>query len=236
MAGKPSESAPSAAIAVSGVNAGNTIALSGLPVDNSATPLWDGRRIYRSTDGGTTFNQLGPDLPVTGATFNDTGTLASGGALDTKVLDQKPYSYYVTFAKTGLESRPSALIGPYSVSDTTSRIRLDNIPQPTGTDGFDKINIYRNTGANPSDFELVDQLALGTTSYVDEKSDTEIVANDHPLDQLGAKAATTTLLTDVVVQDGSSYSRPFVPGTLEFHGHSWRPHARHQDVHYHQHV
>jgi flagellar hook protein FlgE len=217
-AGQPSESAASAAINVSGVTAGEQVDLTNLPVDNSANPLWDGRRIYRSSDGGATFTQIGPDQDLTTSTFTDDGTLTSGSTpLDNNVLAQNSYSYYVTFAKTGLESRPTALVGPYSISDTTSKIRLDNLPQPTGSDGFDQIRIYRNTGANPSDFQLVDEVPTGTTSYIDEKSDAQ-VATGAQLDFLGPKAVPTTKLTDVVIRDGDNYTRPFVDGTLSFTG------------------
>lgn len=216
----PSESAPSAAISVNGVLLNDQIDLSNLPVDLSASSIWDGRRIYRSNDGGVTFNQIGADLDLTTTTFNDDGNLALGAALNTDVLDQQEYSYYVTFrdSSSGIESRPTALVGPYPISDSSSRIRLDNIPQPT-SGGFDQIRIYRNLGSDPTDFRLVDTLAPSATqtSYIDAKSDSDISGNAQ-LDPLGAKATSTTLLTNVVIRSGDDYVQPFELGTLSFAG------------------
>ncbi len=217
-AGTPDESAPSAAITVNGVLLNESVDLSNLPVDVPATSIWDGRRVYRSTDGGVTFNQLGPDLDLTTTTFTDDGSLAVGAALDNSVLDQQEYSYYVTYFSNsnGTESRPTTLIGPYPISDSSSRIRIDNIPQPT-SGAFDEIHIYRNLGNNTSEFHLVDVLPLGTTTYIDSMSDTSISGNQE-LDPLGAKATSTTLLTDVVILSGDEYIQPFQLGTLSFAG------------------
>jgi flagellar hook protein FlgE len=216
--GQPSESAASAAITVSGVTAGQNVTLNNLPVDTSPSSIWTGRRIYRSSDGGATFQQVGPDQDLTTTSITDTGSLAAGGPLDTATLAQNTYSYYVTFANsTGtLESRPTALIGPYSVTDPTSKIRLDNLPQPTSGD-FNEIKIYRNTSANPDQFNLVDTVDKGTTTYIDEKSDAQVAAGS-PIDLLGPKASSTTKLTDVVIQEGDNYVQPFVTGTLSFTG------------------
>ncbi len=217
-AGTPDESAPSAAISVNGVLLNEEVDLSSLPVDLSAMPIWDGRRVYRSTDGGANFNQLGPDLDLTTTTFNDDGSLAVGAVLDDNVLDPQEYSYYVTFRlnSTGNESRPTALIGPYPISDASSRIRLDNIPQPT-TGAFDQVRVYRNLGSDASEFHLVDTLTLGTTTYIDNTSDTALAGNPE-IDLLGSKATPTTLLTNVVIRSGDEYLQPFELGSLSFAG------------------
>jgi flagellar hook protein FlgE len=213
---KASESAASATIPVTTTGTTGSVDFTNLPVDLSANPIWDGRRIYRSDDGGTTFNLAATINDTTTATVSDTGT--TGAALDTNVLAQEPYSYYVTFTNAAhtLESRPTELIGPFQVSDTTSKIRIDNLPQPTDP-AFNKINIYRNTGANQSDFRLVDQVDPGVKTYIDESSDASI-AGAQKLDLLGVRAATTTKLTDVVIRDGDTYTQPFVQGTLSFTG------------------
>lgn len=214
----PTESAPSAAISFTLSGANGTIDLSALPVDLSPTPIWDGRRIYRSTDGGATFQQLGPDLNLTTTTFSDNGSLATGAALNTDALDQQEYSYHVTFfdSSGNIESRPTTLVGPYPISDTISRIRLDNIPQPTSGQ-FDQVRIYRNVGNNATEFHRIASLALGTTTYIDAMSDADIVGNPE-LDLLGAKATSTTLLTNVVIRNGDDYIQPFEIGTLSFAG------------------
>jgi len=217
-AGTPDESAPSAAISFALSGTDGTIGLSALPVDTSPSSIWDGRRIYRSTDGGATFQQLGPDLDLTTTTFSDNNSLATGGALNTDALDQEEYSYYVTFfdSSSNIESRPTTLVGPYPITDNSSRIRLDNIPQPTSGQ-FDQVRIYRNTGDNTSDFYRVTSLGLGVTTYIDAMSDVDISGNPQ-LDLLGAKATSTTLLTDVVIRNGDEYIQPFVEGTLTFAG------------------
>jgi flagellar hook protein FlgE len=215
----PTESAPSGAITVNGVLLNEEVDLSSLPIDTAPGSPWDGRRIYRSFNGGP-YTQLGPDLDLTTTTFNDDGSLVSGATLNTSALDQQEYSYYVTFrsSTSGVESRPTALVGPYPISDASSRIRLDNIPQPTGG-GFDQIRIYRNIGSNTTEFHLVDTIAPSPTlrSYIDTKSDADIVGNPE-IDLLGAKAASTTPLVDVVIRTGDEYSQPFVVGTLSFAG------------------
>jgi flagellar hook protein FlgE len=217
-AGTPNESAPSAAINHDLTGANCTIRLSNLPVDVPATSIWDGRRVYRSDDGGATFSQVGPDLNLTDAIFNDTG-FAAGAALNASNLEQEEYSYYVTFYSTtgNIESRPTELIGPFSIDNNNSRIRIDDLPQPTGTDGFNKVRIYRNLGNAPTQFHMVDELDLGTTSYIDAKSDGDI-SSSATLDLLGAKASATTLLSDVVIRTGNIYTQPFVEGTLTFQG------------------
>ena len=212
---KVSESSASAVIPVTTTATGG-VDFTNLPIDNTST--WDGRRIYRSADGGNTFTLATTINDTTTTTATDTGT--TGAALDTKVLAQEPYSYYVTFTNAAgtVESRPTELIGPFQVSDATSKIRIDNLPQPTDPQ-FNKINIYRNTGANSTDFRLVDQVSQNTKTYIDEKSDADITGSTNPhLDLLGSRAQTTTLLTDVVVRDGDNYTQPFVPGTLSFTG------------------
>ncbi len=216
--GATDESAPSAAISVNGVLANEEIDFSGLPVDNSPASLWDGRRIYRSSDGGVTFQQLGPDLNLTDTTFNDDGSLALGATLDSAALQQQEYSYYVTFYDTAsnIESRPTSLIGPFPISDASSRIRLDNIPQPT-SGSFDQIRIYRNVGNSATDFHRVDSLSVGTTTYIDNKSDGAVSAAP-TIDLLGSKASSTTLLTNVVVRNGDEYLQPFQLGSLSFTG------------------
>jgi flagellar hook protein FlgE len=211
--GVATESAPSAAITVAGVTANQNIDLSALPTDSSG--IWDGRNVYRSKDGGP-FQLVGTigDAATT-TTFNDTGATTPGATLDDKALAQNPYSYYVTFANSTEESRPSALVGPLSIPDNASKIRIDNLPQPSGTDGFDTIKIYRNTGTDPNKFTLLDSVPTGTHTYIDEKSDADIAGNP-PIDLVGKKAAATTLLTNVVIQDGDSYVAPFQTGTLSF--------------------
>ena len=211
------ESAASAPITVPGVAAGDRIDLASLPEDTSATPIWTGRRIYRSFNGGA--SQLLDTIPLTGTTYTDNGALVPAGALNTNTLSLTNYSYYVTFADSsgsGLESRPTPLIGAFAVGDVDARIRIDNLPQPT-SGSFDAIRIYRNTATNASQFYRVAQLPLGETTFIDNVPDATIVTNPQ-VDLMGPKATASTSLVDVVVRDGTNYSTPFEPGVLSFTG------------------
>ena len=83
-------------------------------------------------------------------------------------MAQGNYSYYVTYynSVTGLESRPTQLISPTSLSLDGRDIELSNLPSPTGTE-FNSIRIYRNTAANPSNYYLDTTLPAGTSTYID---------------------------------------------------------------------
>jgi flagellar hook protein FlgE len=210
------ESQPSSSISIPGVAAGDEVQLGNLPVDGSATPIWDGRRIYRSIDGSA-FQLIGDIADVTTATFTDDGTTAPGAALDTTTLNDGNYSYYVTFVNgsdLSEESRPSQLIGP-TATGVASRIRIDNLPQPTSP--FTQIRIYRNLRDSSSTFHLVDTLDAGTTTYIDNSPDAAIESNPE-IDLIGVKATSGTLLTNVVRREGDTYTTPFEEGVLSFAG------------------
>ena len=119
------------------------------------------------------------------------------------------YSYYVTYynTTTGLESRPTALIGPQSLSLNGRDIELSNIPHPTSGD-FNSVRIYRNTAANPSNFYLDATLATGTTTYIDSPPDSAIEGNQQ-VNLNGPAISAATLLTNLVQLNGSTYTQPF---------------------------
>jgi flagellar hook protein FlgE len=174
-AGDILESSPSGIISVPGVPAGDEVQLGNLPTDGSPTPIWDGRRIYRSYDGGA-FELVGSIADVTTATFTDSGA-APGAALDATSLPQGNFSYYVTFVNgsdTSQESRPSERIGPIA-SGIDGRIRIANLPQPTVP--FTQIRIYRNLSTASSSFRLVDTVDAGVTTYIDNAQDAAIENN-----------------------------------------------------------
>jgi len=210
------ESPASTSIATTIASAGDQVDFTNLPTEVAATSSWDGKRIYRSIDGGS-FQLLGT-IAVDADTYTDDGTAVPTTTLDDSTLQQEEYSYYVTFYNTGgnVETRPTELLGPFSVADPTSRIRIDDLPQPTDP-AFDKIRIYRNLGDAATEFHLVDSIDTGITTYIDTKSDAAIESAQE-IDLLGAKAASTTLLTDVVLRNGDVYVQPFVEGTLSFAG------------------
>ncbi|HEY4235577.1 MAG TPA: flagellar hook-basal body complex protein [Lacipirellulaceae bacterium] len=216
--GTANESAPSASVSVTLGAAGN-VTLDNLPTDDPLTSIWTGRKIYRKDPASTDFKLLSTINNVDSTTpVVDDGSSATTTVLNSQTLSETPYSYYVAFnnSTNTLQSRPSALIGPVSAADTTSRIRIDNLPQPTDP-AFTRIQIFRNTTASPNSFQLVDEVPTGTLTYIDNKTDTQVAAGAS-LDLVGAKAGGTTKLTDVVIRDGDAYTQPFQAGTLSFAG------------------
>jgi flagellar hook protein FlgE len=207
------ESPSSDIMTVGAVDSNDRVQLGNLPVDGSASPIWDGRRLYRSIDGGS-FELAGSIADVTTATFDDNTAVAPGPTLDTTTLTQGNYSYYVTFVNGTQESRPSERIGPIS-SGVDGKIRIGNLPQPTAP--FTQMRIYRNPSNSSTQFHLLDTLPAGTTTYIDSAPDSAITSQPQ-IDLIGVKANSGTLLTNVVQRDGDTYKTPFEEGVLSFAG------------------
>jgi flagellar hook protein FlgE len=209
----------------------SAITLSNIPSDTTTTP-YTTVRIYRTTNGGSTYQALA-DVPAGTASYTD--TTADGGlgaALDSTSLTGS-YSYYVTFYKsTGEESRPSPLTNSVQVTD--NRVHLTNLPTPPavppggGFPAYDKIRIYRNTTGDSNSFYLVDTVDVGD-DYTDAKLDSVISSEDplvnptfKELDPDGPRMASNTLLVNLVKRTGSGqgigYSPVFEEGTLSFAG------------------
>lgn len=203
------EGAPSSTFGAVTIGANSDIQLTGLPTDAT----WTGRNLYRSVGGGDF--ELVATLDATTANYDDADA-TPGAILNDDAVDQTNYSYYVTFynTSTGLESRPTERIGSLAVSEVNRRIRIDNIPQPTSPD-FNAVRIYRNVGSNSSEFHLVTTLSTDQESFVDSVPDADIIGNQE-IDLIGPKASSATLLTDVVIRNGETYSTPFVEGVLTF--------------------
>ncbi|MFV2066459.1 MAG: flagellar hook-basal body complex protein, partial [Pirellulales bacterium] len=140
-----------------------------------------------------------------------------GGTLDESTLAAGNYSYYVTFYNTasGLESRPTSLIGPEPVTVGDRRIRLQNIPQPTSGD-FDGVRIYRNLATDTNQFFRVAELTGGETSYIDGASDATIEIPGNELNRDGPAVNFALKLVDVVRLDEGTdtYDNVFREGTL----------------------
>ncbi|BBO34007.1 flagellar hook-basal body complex protein [Lacipirellula parvula] len=156
------------------------------------------------------------------ATYSDNMTPvanASAALLQDDVLGNNSYSYYVTFvnSSTGAESRPTARFGPVTADSITQpRIRLDDIPQPSGSGEYDKIKIYRNVANNPTQFYEVAEINQNE-SFIDSVPDADIVGNptinlDGPSINFGMK------LVDVVSRNGADYNNLFGIGELTFSG------------------
>lgn len=212
------EAGISTEVAITGT--GNEIELSGL-ANVSGTDI-DARRIYRTSDGGTTFFRLAEITSATDTTFVDNGdTALSSNQLNTTGIEVGSYSYYVTFNDSddpSAETRPSAKIGPVASSSNGNRIHVDltDIQPPSGSD-YNQIKIYRNVSGSTSDFRLVTTVAAGTVNYIDS-SPSSAIASATALDLDGPPANNTTRLVDVVVRQGDVYSSPFQAGVLTFSG------------------
>ena len=198
--------------------ANNSIVLSNLPPGGGE---YSQVNIYRTAAGGSDFFRLA-SAPA-GGSYTDNNAPLSSTPLDNTVLNGN-YSYLITYAKTGEEeSRPSVLLGPQNV--VNSSIHLQNLPVPPTpgpTDTFpayDKIRIYRNLSTDSSQFYLVSEVNPGD-SFTDNLSDTQIsdlnVPGNKTIDLDGPKLASNTLLTNVVKRTSLDYEQVFQVGTLDF--------------------
>ena len=199
----------------------NAVSLTALP--DPAAAGYDYLRIYRSTDGGTTYDYIA-ERPQIGAAinFDDTGLAAGATTYNNNTLADFSYSYYVTFydPSTGNESRPSELLQGIAAG-TAGRIRLDNLPTEAAGNpsNWSQRRIYRNLSTNDSEFHRIAEISDidTTTDYTDTFSDADI--SGEPLINLeGPSIGSGTLLTNLTRRDGSAYESVFQQGTLSFKG------------------
>lgn len=198
----------------------DTVQLANLP---AVSPDFATKNIYRASGTGPTFTyQLVGSATGAATTFDDvaaTGTTT----LNEKTLDLGSYSYYVTWynSASGLESRPTTVIGPQSISTSDQRVMLQNIPQPPSTPAppeYDSVRIYRSlndTSNQPGEQYRIATLTAGSssTTYIDgaPDSDIEIAANKINLDGPGISLGMA--VKDLVYRDGTSYVKMFQPGS-----------------------
>ena len=174
--------------------------------------------VYRTVADGTNFFLVGN---TAGGTLLDNATddatlITQAAAPTTLVAGNYSYHYTLLDSATGLESRPTALIGPRGIAaGGASRIRIDNIVQPVTAD-FDQVRLYRSLSNNDSTFYRIATLAAGETSYIDGSTDATISGNP-TLNFDGPAVGSATLLTDMVRFDGTVYENVFSDtGTLAF--------------------
>lgn len=215
------ESLPSQTVGPVTLAAGqNQITLNNLPTDPSG--IYQDRRIYRSNDGGATY-QLVTDIPNnTTTSYTDTTADASlGQTLNTTALTGN-YSYYVVYANAvggpgnGITSRPSPLVGPINV--VNGRVQLQNLPVDSSGQWTVR-RIYRCTSTDSGNFEYVGEIPNmnpGIT-YTDSTPDSAI-QNNPQIDFTGPRVNTNTLLTNVLQFSNGAYSNLFQLGTLTFTG------------------
>lgn len=204
-------------VAVVGPN--DTVNLSNIPAADGTTFV--DRRIYRTDSSGSgAYQFVGNIGDAATTTFQDTLADASLGAtLNENSLDPGNYSYYVTFfnSTSGLESRPTAQIGPVPITVTDRRIRIENIPQPTSPE-FNGVRVYRSLGTDPNSVFRVAELTAGETSYIDGASDSAINVPGNELNLDGPPISFGLNLVDIVHFDGTNYENVFEEGTLSFAG------------------
>lgn len=139
------------------------------------TPLLGDGRYSRPTSGVTP--SYSPEPNVSGTLLTSTSTGTGGLVSDTT------YEYRIVFAHGEYFPPPPADPPPLSegmyssmrsatVTAGGDAIELTNLPTAPSGD-YDYIRIYRRQ-AGETDFKFVDQVAMGTTSYVDSKSDAEL--------------------------------------------------------------
>lgn len=227
------ESAPSAEIGPVTVAANQAIDLNNIPAANNTTFV--DRRIYRTDSSGTgEYHYVGSLGDATTTTFQDTVSdadallLPGAQVLNQETLSQGNYGYYVTFynSSNGLESRPTALIGPEPIAVGDRRIMLQNIPQPTSGE-FDSVRIYRNLSDDDTSFYRLATLSGGETTYIDGAPDAEIEIPGNEINLDGPAISFGLNLVDVVRRDGNTYEKVFQEGTLSFTG---RKGGRSQDA------
>jgi len=196
-----------------------SITLANLPPADGTTFV--SRNIYRTDATGTGPYQFVTTLNATDPTYTDSVGDAGlpGGTLNDATLSAGNYSYYVTFYNTasGLESRPTSLVGPEPVTVAGRRIRLQNIPQPT-TGDFDGVRIYRNLATDTNQFFRIAQLTGGKTSYIDGAGDASIQVPGNELNRDGPAINFALKLVDVVRLDKGTdtYNNVFREGTLSY--------------------
>jgi flagellar hook protein FlgE len=201
------------------VGPNDTIDLSNIPTADGTTFV--DRNIYRTDATGTgDYQYVGNLGDAVTTSFQDTLADASLGAtLNDDFLTRGNYSYYVTYFNTssGLESRPTARVGPVPVTLDDRRVRLQNLPQPASTD-FNAVRIYRNLSTDPNSYYRVAELTGGETSYIDDAADSaiEIPGNEISLD--GPSISFGLGLLDLVRRDGATYENVFEAGTLSMQG------------------
>lgn len=190
-----------------------SIDLSNLPTLSGTTP-YNNWVLYRTEANGSTFYEHINPLEISSTSFplNDNAASNTTTELVDTAVDGGTYTYYFTYydeTSNPPESRPSAQIEQVSATDNDGGIRLDlsNLSVPTGTN-FTEIRIYRNAAGNTSDFFLVDEVALGTDSYIDKTPSVTLQQND-ALDRDGPQILAGTALVDLQTRAGDTYATPF---------------------------
>lgn len=239
--GQVESSPPSAVVGPVTTSGAQEIDLSNIPAPptpasgNPPIPAYTQVNIYRTDSSGTGSYDLVGTVATNGSnplSFSDTmsdatmeSNASAGSAaplpntLASSTMGAGSYSYYVVWANstTGVQSQPTALIGPETLVNSGSGIALNGIPSPPAGSGFNEIQIYRNTVANPGNYYQVGTVPSGTSTYIDDASDSTISSNPQ-INLNGPAINSGTLLTNVVALQNGVYTHPFQLGTINFTG------------------
>ena len=226
-----SESAPSDSVmvTVSGVP-NESIQLTNIPFTAPAGSPYDYIRIYRAQTDGTRptefeyINEIDVSGGVAIPPYTDSAPPnATASLLEDTVLSGN-YSYYVTYANqaggygAGVETRPSPISDPLNI--VNGRAVLTDLPT-TADPAWAVRRIYRNLSSDDSTFYYVGEInsvSDATATITDNISDADLLLNNQTIDMDGPKAIPSTLLTDLLSRDGSTYNQIYEEGTLEFTG------------------
>ena len=220
---------PSTAISVTLGASDNEVTLNNLPTAPAGTQYELYRANVTTANGGTPTYNLVATLDAGNTTNNgttyvdDAADTTLGASLDTSTLTGN-YQYYVTFATEaggpgyGVESAPSQVIGPVSVTD--GKIELKDLPTaPAGNpNGYAVTRIYRTTSGESSTAYYVGEVDSATTpnlNYTDDTSDTTISKNQ-TLNFNDPAINGNMLAVNVTELSGSAYNKLFSLGTLQF--------------------
>ncbi len=188
-----------------------------------ANPPYAYVNVYRQSPGDSNYYFVN-QVPAGQASYTDSAATVSSNPQLNQTMLTGNYSYYMTYYNptTGEESRPTPISNPVNLVD--GRVLLSDLPaaSPTdpewGTAGC-YCKIYRNLSSNSNDFYCIGQTTSSTNpgSLIDDVSD-DVAEQNQQINLNGPKIIPSTLLTNVIELDGSSYDHVFQTGTLDFTG------------------
>ncbi len=219
---EPQEGNVSIERSIDNTDGAGEILLEDLPQQSGTA--WTGIAIYRQDPASSDYFLVGNTTSTSFTDNVDDATLVTNQELDESIIDGGSYSYYITYYNSTefIETRPSVRVGPVTLDEPGSKIRLDfSDLAPPNDVGFDQIRIYRNTSDDTSRFYRVDTdidpIDISATSYVDNTPDSTILLQDEEINLDGPPSQNDTLLSDLVVRSGETYINDlFSEGTLTF--------------------
>ena len=136
------------------------------------------------------------------AQFTRPDTAATATNIGAGSVPAGTYTYYVTYVKGTMESRPSPISVPITVSNASEiQVTVANTP----TTDWDDVNIYRCDSTDPNTYHLVDTIAGGASesslTFTDDLTDAQVDAGTTLQSMNGPPITTATLLTNLISSD-----------------------------------